>query len=95
MFASPRTCRCIFQSHIRGFVGITTPVNSCKTGSSSTWLQTILKHFHFKVTKLVVVLDDEAASFTNDSVVHVEFVTADINGWNVLRKTVEPVVGTV
>ena len=35
----------------------------------------------------VVVLDDEAASFTNDSVVHVEFVTADINGWNVLRKT--------
>ena len=53
------------------------------------------QHFHFKVTKLVVVLDDEAASFTDDSVVHVEFVTAVINGWNVLRKTVEQVDGTV
>ena len=42
-----------------------------------------------------MVLDDEAASFTNDSVVHVEFVTADINGWNVLTKTVEQVDGTV
>ena len=42
-----------------------------------------------------MVLDDEAASLTNDSVVHVEFFTADINGWNVLRKTVEQVVGPV
>ena len=91
----PEPAGVYIQSHIQGFVGITTPVISCKTGSSSTWLQTILKHFHFKVTKLVVVLDDEAASFTNDSVVHVEFVPADINGWNVLRKTVEQVIGTV
>lgn len=53
------------------------------------------QHFHFKVTTLVEVLDDEAASFTNDSVVHVDLVTADINGWNVLRKTVEQVAGTV
>ena len=53
------------------------------------------QNFHFKVAKLVVVLDDEAAKFTNDSVVHVEFATADINGWNVLRKTVKQVVGTV
>ncbi|KAM7448519.1 hypothetical protein ABFA07_003437 [Porites harrisoni] len=94
IFASPRNFSCIYiQSQIQGFVGFTTPVNSCKTVSSSTWLQTILKDFHFKVTKFVVVLDDEAASFTNDSVVHVEFFTADTNGWNVLRTTVEQVVG--